>query len=136
MFTARIRKTDAKLRGRLVLLVCGTIIATILAVSFVLDALMGMPFPLRVLATVLLCAPVGFVMGMPFPLGIRILGEHAPSLVPWAWAINGFLSVFSGLAAIVLAMAGGFTAVLVTGAVIYAVGLYQLPFLKRLLRPA
>jgi hypothetical protein len=44
-------------------------------------------------------------------------------LLPWAWAVNGFLSVFSSIFCIVLAMAIGFTNVLLIAAGVYAVGL-------------
>ena len=65
---------------------------------------------------------VAMVLGMAFPLGIRIMKAHDPILIPWGWAINGFLSVFSSLLAIVLAMTVGFTWVLLIGAAIYFVG--------------
>ena len=59
---------------------------------------------------------------MPFPLGVRLLERRAPQLIPWAWAINAFLSVFSSIFCIVLAMAVGFAMVLLLAALVYAAG--------------
>jgi len=48
-------------------------------------------------------------------------------LILWAWAINGFLSVAGSILAIMLAMSVGFSAVLLTGAMIYALGFLAVP---------
>ena len=127
-FSARFDPLAQGFRWRLLTAVLLVTAFELLAVNVFLTPLLAASFPMRVLAAVGLLAPAGFVLGMPFPLGIRALDAHAPALVPWGWAINGFLSVFSSLAAIILAMAIGFTGVLITGAAIYALGLAQLPF--------
>lgn len=44
-----------------------------------------------------LIAPLALVMGMPFPLGLASVAAKAESLLPWAWAINGFASVHDSL---------------------------------------
>jgi hypothetical protein len=58
-------------------------------------------------------------MGIPFPVGLEILGRADCSLIPWAWAINGCMSVIAPVLAVMLAMAAGFTAVLCVGAFAY-----------------
>ena len=58
-------------------------------------------------------------MGVPFPRAIRMLGGHAPALVPWAWAVNGSTSVVSAILATVLALSFGFTWVMLGGAAAY-----------------
>lgn len=68
--------------------------------------------------------PLGLFMGIPFPAGLKILGENHEDLIPWAWAINGCLSVLAPLLGIMLAMASGFRSVLWAGA-----GAYLLAFL-------
>jgi len=83
-------------------------------------------FAARVAAAVVMLAPLGVALGMPFPLGIRVVSARAPELVPWAWAINGFLSVFSSIFCIVLAMSIGFTRVLLVAALVYACGFLAL----------
>ncbi|WP_407939105.1 spermidine synthase [Methylobacter luteus] len=43
----------------------------------------------RLVFSILLIAPLGFFMGMPFPMAMDSLGQTAPTLIPWAWGING-----------------------------------------------
>ena len=91
-----------------------------------LPPLLAWPFAARVAAAVALLAPLALALGMPFPLGIRLVSARAPELVPWAWAVNGFLSVFSSIFCIVLAMSIGFTRVLLVAALVYACGFLAL----------
>lgn len=82
--------------------------------------LLPFPMPLRFFLVFLLVMPAGVLMGMPFPLGIRLLGERAPGLIPWAWAVNGCFSVLAPLLATMLAMSSGFRSVFLLGAAAYA----------------
>ena len=83
------------------------------------DATLGLPLAGRLALSVVLLAPLGIAMGMPFPRAIRTLGEQAPALVPWAWAVNGSTSVISAILATVLALSFGFTWVILGGASAY-----------------
>jgi spermidine synthase len=107
---------------RLMTAVVVLVLAAAVGVDRVLPALIGTSFPARVAIVVGLLAPLGLVLGMPFPLGMRRVQEQCPELLPWAWAINGFLSVFSSIFCIVLAMAIGFSSVLFLAAGVYALG--------------
>ncbi|MBN1964321.1 MAG: hypothetical protein JW910_06725 [Anaerolineae bacterium] len=80
--------------------------------------LLALPLLLRYAAVVLLIAPVGFLMGIPFARGIAALAG-TPELVSWAWAVNGSASVISGVLAVMLALAWGFTWVMVLGGLLY-----------------
>jgi hypothetical protein len=90
---------------------------------------LGLPLWLRLVETVVVLAPLGVLMGMPFPLGIHWLGglpssgasglQPGSGLVPWAWGVNGAASVVSSVLAALLAIAFGFSAVLVAGAACY-----------------
>jgi hypothetical protein len=75
--------------------------------------------PISFLFVFLTFFPVGFLMGIPFPTGLKTLGESNPSLIPWAWTINGCFSVLGPLCAILLAMVVGFRNVLLLGALCY-----------------
>ena len=92
------------------------------------EATLGWPHLVRLALGVILLAPLGAAMGVPFPRAIRLLGETAPSVVPWAWAVNGSTSVVSAILATVLALSFGFTWVIVGGAAAYlaAAGAAQL----------
>lgn len=73
----------------------------------------------KVVLCILIAAPAGFLMGIPFPLGISLLSEKAPRLIPWAWAVNGCFSVLAPILAIMLALSLGFRTVLVSGSLMY-----------------
>jgi spermidine synthase len=69
----------------------------------------------RVAIVVVSIAPLGLFMGMPFPLALRRISVNAPSLVPWAWGINGCLSVVAVSLAPLLAIHFGFNIVIALG---------------------
>ena len=98
------------------------ILAQAAVVEWLLPLLLGWPLAARAAIAVAALAPLGLALGMPFPLGVRLLERRAPDLVAWAWAINAFLSVFSSIFCIALAMAIGFSAVLWIAAAAYAAG--------------
>lgn len=74
---------------------------------------------LRMVATILLLAPLAFAMGHPFPLGLQRVADRAPGWIPWCWGVNGFLSVIGAAAAPLIALNIG-----LDGSLILAVGFY------------
>jgi len=62
---------------------------------------------------------LGFALGLAFAPGLRRLDAVAPALVPWAWAINGCVSVATPAGAMLLALDAGFGALLMAAAVAY-----------------
>jgi len=91
--------------------------------AYALPALLGAPFAARVVVAALLITPLGMVLGMAFPSGIRVVERRCPELLPWAWAINAFLSVMSGILCIVLAMRIGFSNVWLLAVGVYIAGI-------------
>lgn len=85
----------------------------------IIDAGIAATMPVRLIISVLIIAPVGFLMGMPFPSGIRLLAQRDSVQIPWAWGINGCFSVFSTVLAVWLALERGYNTVLITGATAY-----------------
>lgn len=83
-------------------------------------AVLPLPLALRIVIGAMALGPLGFLMGTMFPLGVAHLEEVAPGLVPWAWGVNGTMSVVSAVAAALIALSAGFTAVLLAGAASYA----------------
>ncbi|MEA3301629.1 MAG: hypothetical protein U9R22_15540, partial [Pseudomonadota bacterium] len=77
------------------------------------------PWLVRLAVVALMVAPLGFLMGIMFPWGLAYLEERSPGLVPWAWGINGTVSVIAAAAAAVLALSFGFSTVVGLGAVAY-----------------
>lgn len=85
------------------------------------ERLLPLALPWRLLAAAAMLAPTGFVTGIPFPLGVRRLGHGGRAAwVPWLWAVNGGGSVVGSALAIALAMVSGITSVVILGAVCYA----------------
>jgi len=90
-----------------------------LIVQPVLSAGVGLPFFIKVAATVLMLAPAGFAMGLPFPTGLRMLERtHAPA-VRWAWSLNAAASVLGSVGALVLALYLGIVETLLIGRALY-----------------
>jgi len=85
----------------------------------------------RLLASLLSLAPLGFLMGMPFPKGISLIGEIAPDLIPWAWGVNGCASVSASILATMLAVSFGFNRVLVGAGLAYLGGLAAAASIER-----
>jgi len=83
------------------------------------DITLGFAFAPRVVIAVLALAPLGFLMGMPFPNGIHMLQNFAPSLIPWAWGVNGAFSVISSILAALVVLSFGFSWSLIAGGMYY-----------------
>ena len=70
---------------------------------------LGFPIWVRLGLTFVFLAPLGFVMGMPFPLAMRILPAQASGMVPWAWALNGWMSVAASLGTVLVSRLFGYS---------------------------
>jgi hypothetical protein len=116
-----------QLRRRTLICVVLAIVILVTGNALALDALLPKVLTpglsSRVLLVVCAIAPLGIALGMPFPLGMRVVRESCPELLPWAWAINGFVSVFASIFCVILSMAIGFLAVFLISAAVYALGI-------------
>ena len=77
------------------------------------------PLPVKMLLTVFLIAPAGFLMGMPFPSGLVRVEQRFPNAVRWAWSLNAAASVLGSVTAIFLAIYTGLRATVLVGAALY-----------------
>ncbi len=77
----------------------------------------------RIAVAVVVLVPIGMALGVPMPAGIRLLSVRAPEMIPWAWGINGALSVLGATLAIFIAMNWGFRVTLLTASFSYVCGL-------------
>ncbi|MGB9775344.1 MAG: hypothetical protein ACPL7C_02180 [Anaerolineae bacterium] len=99
--------------------VVGVVVLYGLGMPLLSGPLLGLPFWARAAVAALGLAPLGVTMGMPFPRLLEALQERAPALVPWAWGVNGALSVVASVLAALMALSWGFRAVLLAGAAAY-----------------
>jgi spermidine synthase len=97
---------------------------TLLAVAYwvalppLVESLLGATFAVRLLAIIVLTAPLGFPMGMPFPSVIRLAGVERQQ-VALIWAINGAFSVLGSVLSMVISIQWGFKWALLLGAGMY-----------------
>lgn len=82
------------------------------------------PLWLKYISAILLISPLAFFMGMPFPTGLAVLSRTSLSLVPWAWGVNGFMSVISAVLATIIAIEFGFVIVFAMAIISYGVVLF------------
>ena len=89
--------------------------------------LMALSQVAKILAAVFLVAPMGFFMGIPFPLALSEVAARTPSLIPWAWGINGCASVISAVLATLIAIQFGFTVLIIFSLMLYAIAAVCFP---------
>ena len=94
-------------------------------------ATLGLPLWARFGVAVVSLAPLGIMLGIPFPRGVTVLGKRAPQLVPWAWAVNGAVSVPSAILATLLALSFGFSGVMMLAGIAYLLALGTMYFWMR-----
>jgi hypothetical protein len=109
--------------GRLVLRAGLAVAVAVVAATFASSALreaIVWPFAARVGVTLLGAGALGVMMGMMLPTGVRILSTRDSRIIPWAWGVNGGMSVVATVAATVASIYLGFTPTLLGGAALYA----------------
>jgi len=80
---------------------------------------LGWPFAGRLALTVGTVGTLSFFLGWPFPIGLRETSSRYPSLVPWAWGINGCASVIGAVLGKMIGMSIGLRMTMVVAALLY-----------------
>jgi len=96
----------------------------------VFHSLMQYNIGIRIISSILLLAPLGFLMGIPFPSGIRLLDRLSHEMVPWVWGINGASSVLGSVIALIFAVNFGYNFTLAAGMAIYTVAFGVITFCR------
>jgi hypothetical protein len=117
-------------------LIVGALLLYVFNLPGLLNALVGLPFEVKLLVSAVLLIPLGLAMGMPFPTGLRALAsirvpefptaspnDLQENAVEWAWAMNAGSSVLGSVLAMVIAIQFGLNATLACGAVAYLVAI-------------
>jgi spermidine synthase len=121
-FFTRRAATEDQARG-FILKALGALCVIVLVYIFLLEplihGLIAMPTPAKILVSLALIAPLGFLMGMPFPLGVRLVAKDAQFLIPWCWSLNGAFSVLASVGSIAIAISSGFSVAMASGGAAY-----------------
>jgi len=113
---------ESRVRARLLSALIGVAVlglVAIVALPPIIRAAIGATLPARIGLVVALLFPAGLLMGIPLPAGVRLLARRQPDLLPWAWAMNGALSVLGATLAVFIAMNWGFSIALLAGSAAY-----------------
>jgi len=107
----------------ILLVIIGLIIIYSFSLTMILQNTIGFPLFVKIIFVLTLLIPLAICMGFPFPTGLSLLFPKREGLVPWAWGVNGCLSVISAPLAAVIAVELGFTWVFLMAAAGYCLTL-------------
>lgn len=96
-----------------------------LALPQLFASMLSFSLPIRVVALVIVTAPLGFAMGIPFPSGLRLARDE--TLVAWGLAANAFASIVASLLAVPFAIFAGFRVLGLCAMVLYALAALLVP---------
>jgi len=102
--------------------------------SYLFSAMARFDLIYRVLISILIIAPLGFLMGMPFPMGMEKIDNSEKGLAAFSWAINGFFSVIGSVMAIIFAMTMGFRFVFIFVSVCYLIAMLMIIFRNKAMK--
>ncbi len=108
--------------SRLVMVLAGVAAVVALLASSVgpvLTGLVGLPIEAKILLSVVMISPAGFLMGMPFPIGLARLEAWQKPALRWAWSLNAASSVLGSVGALVCAIYLGLMQTLLVGGTLY-----------------
>ncbi len=80
----------------------------------------------RILASIGVLFPIGFMMGMAFPIGMKLAATRRESLTPWLWGLNGAASVLASVLSVCIALTWSISTAFWTGWMCYLLALAAL----------
>lgn len=103
----------------------GAIVATLALIAGVVLAdvvrdLITISLTARMAVSATIVLVFGLAMGLMLPLGVRLVAQRDAAIIPWAWGINGGMSVIGTVGATVIAINAGFGVTFYIGAALYA----------------
>ena len=102
--------------------------------SSMLRQIAFLPDLVKLIISLFIIGCPALLMGMPFPLGLRAQSLIEEKNIPWAWGINGCMSVISAALATLLTVDAGFSVVIMLAAVFYAVSMISVQLIKAKIR--
>lgn len=123
-YSRRIEKNYVNALKIIIFTLCGLLIVYQFILPYVFTTTLQYSLLVRILITLGLIFPLGFLMGMPFPLGIKLVNsiDKGKELIPWLWATNSFCSIIASVSAVIIAIFFGFKVVAILAASIYLFG--------------
>jgi len=94
-----------------------------------LVAALPLPYAARMVLIMVAVAPVSVALGLPFPLGLARLGPGGA--LPWAWGLNGAISVVATPLANLIAIKQGHARLLEAAFLLYGLALVSFPRPRR-----
>lgn len=132
--TAKLKKKMMKGLTLAIILLAGVVCSYQLLFPHIFQALLQGSLAIRILSSLLILSPLGFLMGMPFPIGIMLVNRYSSSLIPWVWGVNGFASVLGSIFAAILAISFGFSAVFLLASAAYLIALSAMLSIRHRIR--
>jgi len=120
MLISRIKLRRDLLVGLSAVLIVGGILFYMFGLDGFLAAHRSDAMAVRIFLSFVVIAPLAMVLGVPYPTGLDSLQASRPGLLPWAWGMNGGLSVAGAALARVVSVSAGFLVLLLIPAVLYA----------------
>jgi hypothetical protein len=116
---------NSKRNGLLFIITAIVVLIFIYAAALmpILQLTMHASLPVKMLIVLLLTAPLAFCMGIPFPAALSRLAHTGAGEIPWAWGLNGCLSVISTALATIIAVEAGSAMVMWLAAFAYCLPL-------------
>ena len=108
LLSKKIIRGSYKRLGAAILVLSCLIVLLSVSLPTIFFLSLGTPFFVRVLLTLAILFPPGFLMGLPFPSGISFAGRMNAGVIPWLWAMNSFASVISSSLCVLIAIEFGF----------------------------
>ena len=127
-------RVEKRVFFKIIVIVIILIIVYVFGLEFILTISIGLPFYVRVTISVTIVALPSFFMGFLFPLGLKLVSDLSDPLVPWAWGINGAMSVVSTGLALIIAVELGFKIVFLLAAVAYGISLMSVFTVRKIHR--
>lgn len=108
---------------KIILLLALLVFIYLLTLPNIFNALLAYPLAIRIVSSMLLLLPLGFLIGMPFPVGIRLAHKIDSRVVALGYAVNGCASVLAAILAVIIAISLGYSAVLALAVICYLIAM-------------
>ncbi len=101
------------------ILVGGYLLVAAFGLTHLFEATTAHALPVRILISLAVVMPLGFLMGFGFPTGMALVGKVNTEPTPWFWGINGSVGVLSSILAVMVSMAFGINVTMVIAGLCY-----------------